>query len=80
MFACSAAGGEEVVVKLTATLEEARLEAAALASWAHTGAAVRLINADVRYGALLLERREPGRQAERPGHAVGASRGRAQDR
>lgn len=60
VFACSAAGGEEVVVKLTATLEEARLEAAALASWAQTGAAVRLIDADIRYGALLLERIRPG--------------------
>ncbi len=38
MFACSADGGQ-VVVKLTPTPEEARLEAATLASWAHTGAA-----------------------------------------
>ncbi len=60
VFACSAAGGEQVVVKLTATPEEARLEAAALASWAQTEAVVRLIDADISYGALLLERIRPG--------------------
>jgi hypothetical protein len=60
VFACSAAGGEQVVVKLTAMPEEARLEAAALASWAHAEAAVRLIDADISYGALLLERIRPG--------------------
>jgi streptomycin 6-kinase len=60
VFACSAADGEQVVVKLTATPEEARLEAAALASWARTGAAARLIDADISYGALLLERIRPG--------------------
>ncbi len=60
VFACSAAGGEQVVVKLTATPGEARLEAAALASWAHTGAAARLIDADISDGALLLERIRPG--------------------
>jgi streptomycin 6-kinase len=54
------AGGGQVVVKLTPTPEEARLEAAALASWAHTEAAVRLIDADISYGALLLERIRPG--------------------
>ena len=60
VFACSAPGGEQVVVKLMPTPEEARLEAAALASWAHTGAAVRLIDADISRGALLLERIRPG--------------------
>jgi streptomycin 6-kinase len=60
VFACSAAGGEQVVVKLTPTAEEARLEAAALAWWAHTQAAVRLIDADISCGALLLERIRPG--------------------
>jgi streptomycin 6-kinase len=60
VFACPAAGGGQVVVKLAATPEEARLEAAALASWPHTGAAVRLIDADVSHGALLLERIRPG--------------------
>lgn len=59
VFACSAAG-EQVVVKLTPTPEEARLEVAALASWTHTKAAVRLINADISYSALLLERIRPG--------------------
>ena len=62
VFACSAPGGEQVVVKLTPTPEEARLEAAALAAWAHTGAAVRLIDADTVGGALLLERIRPGEQ------------------
>jgi streptomycin 6-kinase len=60
VFACSAAGGGQVVLKLAATPEETRLEAAALALWAHTGAAVRLIDADVSHGALLLERIQPG--------------------
>jgi streptomycin 6-kinase len=60
VFACSAAGGEQAVVKLTSTPEEARLEAAALTAWAHTGAAERLIDADISYGALLLERIWPG--------------------
>ena len=60
MFACSAAGGGQVVVKLAATPEEARLQAAALASRARTEAAVRLIDADVSRGALLLERIRPG--------------------
>jgi streptomycin 6-kinase len=60
VFVCSAAGGEQVVVKLTPTPEEARLEAAALTAWAHTGAAERLIDADISYGALLLERIRPG--------------------
>jgi hypothetical protein len=32
------ADGEEVVVKLTVTADEARSEAAALAAWVHTGA------------------------------------------
>jgi Aminoglycoside/hydroxyurea antibiotic resistance kinase len=60
VFACSAAGGEQEVVKLTATPEEARLEAAALTLWAHTRAAVRLIDADITHGALLLQRIWPG--------------------
>ena len=55
VFACSADGGQ-VVVKLTPTPEEARLEAAALASWAHTGAAMRLIDADISANIL-----DPGR-------------------
>ena len=55
VFACLADGGQ-VVVKLTPTPEEARLEAAALASWAHTGAAMRLIDADISANIL-----DPGR-------------------
>lgn len=60
VFACSDASGGQVVVKLTPTPEEARLEAAALAAWAHTGAAAGLIDADISRGALLLERIRPG--------------------
>jgi streptomycin 6-kinase len=51
--------GDEVVIKLTATPQEARLEAAALAAWRHTGAAVRLIDADFEHSALLLPRIRP---------------------
>lgn len=60
VFGCTTAGGTEVVVKLTVTKEEARAEAAALTAWAHTGAAVRLIDADFEYCALLLARIRPG--------------------
>jgi hypothetical protein len=60
VFACSAPGGQQVVVKLTPTPEEARSEAAALASWTHTGVAVRLIDADISHGVLPLERIRPG--------------------
>ena len=63
MFACSADGGQ-VLVKLTPTPEEARLEAAALASWAHTGAAVRLIDADISANIL-----DPGRADDLGGEA-----------
>jgi hypothetical protein len=77
VFPCSAAGGEQVVVKLAPTPGEARLEAAALALWAHTGAAVVLIDADVSHGALLLERIWPGQPAarrRRPGQRLDSSR------
>jgi len=60
VFAGTTATGEEVVVKLAATPEEARAEAAALAGWRQTGAAVRLVDADLSCGALLLERVRPG--------------------
>lgn len=63
VFACSADGGQ-VVVKLTPTPEEARLEAAALASCAHTGAAVRLIDADISANIL-----GPGRADDLGGEA-----------
>lgn len=59
VFGCTTAGGAEVVVKLTATPEQARAEAAALAMWEHTGAAVRLIDADFEHSALILERVRP---------------------
>ena len=57
---CLAADGTEVVVKLAATREDARAEAAALTAWARTGAAARLIDADFDHNALLLERIRPG--------------------
>jgi streptomycin 6-kinase len=60
VFGCTTADGAQVVVKLTATQEEARAEAAALAMWKHTGAAVGLIDADFALGALILERVRPG--------------------
>jgi len=67
VFACSADGGQ-VLVKLTPTPEEARLEAAALASWAHTGAALRLIDADISANIL-----DPGR-ADHLGGELAVSR------
>jgi streptomycin 6-kinase len=60
VFGCTTAGGAQVVVKLTTTQEEAQVEAAALAVWKHTGAAVGLIDTDFGYGALMLERVRPG--------------------
>jgi streptomycin 6-kinase len=60
VFGCVGAGDEEVVVKLTVTPAAARVEAAALTCWAHTGAAVRLIAVDLEHGALLLPRIRPG--------------------
>jgi streptomycin 6-kinase len=63
---CTSADGTDVVVKLAGTVEETHAEAAALAAWTHTGAAVRLIDVDVTLGALLLERIRPGTPL--PGH------------
>jgi streptomycin 6-kinase len=57
---CTTASGDEVVVKLTVTPEEARAEAAALTAWAHTGAAPRPIDVDFEHSALLLARIRPG--------------------
>ena len=44
----------------TATPQDAQAEAAALAAWAHTGAAVRLIDVHIGDCALLLDRIQPG--------------------
>jgi streptomycin 6-kinase len=55
VFTCS---DPELVVKLPATPQETRAEAAALTAWADTGAAVRLV--DFSGDALLLERVRPG--------------------
>jgi streptomycin 6-kinase len=59
VFGCTTAAGAEVVVKLTATQEQARAEATALAMWEHTGATARLIDADFEHSALILERVRP---------------------
>ena len=59
VLACTCGGGDEVVLKLSATLEEARVEAAALGVWEGTGAAVRLLDVDFEPAALLLERIRP---------------------
>jgi streptomycin 6-kinase len=59
VFGCTTAAGAEVVVKLTVADEQARAEAAALAMWEHTGASVRLIDADFEHRALILERIRP---------------------
>jgi streptomycin 6-kinase len=47
------------VLKLTVTAEEAFLEALALERWRETGVAVRLLDADPKNAALLLERLRP---------------------
>lgn len=60
VLACTTGPGDEVILKLTATPRETRAEAAALSAWSGTGAAVRLIAADLGRGALLLERIRPG--------------------
>jgi len=57
VFACRAEGGREVVLKFPAGSAEA--EVAALRAWCGSGAAVRLLDADVELGALLLERLRP---------------------
>jgi streptomycin 6-kinase len=59
VFACTTSTGEEVVVKLAVTAEEARVEAAALGAWDGTGATIHLIDADFRHSALLLDRLRP---------------------
>jgi streptomycin 6-kinase len=59
VFSCTTYSGEEVVLKLTGTSEETRTEAAALGVWGGTGAAVHLIDTDVEYGALLVDRIRP---------------------
>lgn len=60
VFACTTAGGSEVVLKLGATAEEAQREAAALRVWAASGGGVHLLDADIERDALLLGRIRPG--------------------
>lgn len=58
VFACTTEGGRrEAVLKFPAGGAEA--EVAALRAWRGSGAAVRLLEADVELGALLLERLRP---------------------
>jgi streptomycin 6-kinase len=59
VFACTTSNGDEVVVKLAATADEARVEAAALSAWDGTGTAVHLIDADFEHSALLMDRVRP---------------------
>ena len=59
VFAGVTAAAQEVVLKLTPTVEEAALEARALQAWSGTGVSVILIDADHGCGALLLERLRP---------------------
>jgi streptomycin 6-kinase len=59
VFAGTTAGGDDVVIKLAATVQEVEAEAAALTMWAHSGAAVRLLGVDTEHCALLLERVKP---------------------
>jgi streptomycin 6-kinase len=60
VFACTTADGQNVVLKLTVTTDEARMEAAALHQWKDRGVAVHLIDADLDHCALLLQRIQPG--------------------
>src|SRR5262245_58353437 len=59
VFACMTSNGDEVVVKLAATTEEARAEAAALGAWDGVGTTVHLIDADFQHAALLMDRVRP---------------------
>ncbi len=59
VFACVAADGRDLVVKLAPPEARPELEAAALRAWGGRGA-VRLVDADPVAGALLLERLVPG--------------------
>ena len=53
-------GGFAAVLKVCASTRDAADEAAALGAWAPSEVAVRLLDADLRAGALLLERLVPG--------------------
>ena len=49
----------DLVLKLTPTPQECRLEAAALRAWSGSGSAVHLVDVDERHDALLLRRIYP---------------------
>jgi streptomycin 6-kinase len=72
VFGCTRVGGDEVVVKLTVTVEEAAAEEAALRAWAGTGVAVQLIDVDLEFGALLMARIRPATHlpADRDAEAI----------
>jgi streptomycin 6-kinase len=67
VFLCRAADGAQVVLKLPPT-DEAEAEMAALTRWAPTQAAVRVIDLDHAWHALLLERLVPGQPLPKAGH------------
>jgi streptomycin 6-kinase len=66
VYAVIRPGGTDAVLKLPATLAEARVEGAALRAWAGEGA-VALLDSDGDTGALLLERLRPGTPLPRGG-------------
>src|SRR5207248_470458 len=55
VVACTMPNGDDAVLKLTVTPDEAGLEARALELWRDTGAVVHLLDADVDLGALLFK-------------------------
>jgi streptomycin 6-kinase len=59
VFACATSNGDEVVLKLAATAQEARAEAAALSAWDGSRTTIHLIDADFKRAALLMERVRP---------------------
>jgi len=73
VFECLTATGAEVVVKLVGHPVDAAMEAAALAAWAATGAAVVLLDFDEENAALLLERIRPGLHLPYGADAVGVA-------
>lgn len=69
MFACTTSSGDEVVLKLAGTREEARTEAAASGIGSDTAAAVKLIDTNFQHAALLI-----GRMREEIGFAAADER------
>ena len=72
VYAVRRPGGFAAVLKVCASTRDAADEAAALSAWAASEVAVRLLDADLRAGALLLERLVPGTPLP-PGDSVPAT-------